>query len=37
MLVGESALALCLWHRKSENLDFFTYTDELDREDDNIS
>ncbi len=32
VLVGGSALALHLCHRKSEDLDFFTYADRLDRQ-----
>ncbi len=31
VLVGGSALALYLCHRKSEDLDFFTYSDSFDR------
>ena len=31
VLVGGSALALYLCHRKSEDLDFFTYDDSFDR------
>ena len=31
VLVGGSALALYLCHRKSEDLDFFTYADSFDR------
>ncbi len=31
-LVGGSALSLYLCHRKSEDLDFFTYSDSFDRE-----
>ena len=31
VLVGGSALALYLCHRKSEDLDFFTYTDSFDK------
>jgi len=32
VLVGGSALAMYLCHRKSEDLDFFTYNDSFDRE-----
>ena len=31
VLVGGSALALHLCHRKSENLDFFTFSDSYDK------
>ena len=31
VLVGGSALALYLCHRKSEDLDFFTYSDSFDK------
>ena len=31
VLVGGSALAMYLCHRKSEDLDFFTYGDDFDR------
>ena len=36
VLVGGSALAIYLCHRKSEDLDFFTYSDNFDIKDDNI-
>ncbi len=32
VLVGGSALTLHLCHRKSEDLDFFTYSDNFDKE-----